>query len=83
VEGIFVFDREPIPEEELQTVRARDDLAQGRRPWAYLTHGFISRTGGGGWAKLEAPEAFLERPVPELPAMPAGIAEHLAVERSG
>jgi probable biosynthetic protein (TIGR04098 family) len=83
VEGLFLFDREPIPEEELQTVRARDDLARGRRPWAYLTHGFISRTGGGGWAKLEAPEAFLERPVPELPAMPTGIAEHLAVERSG
>jgi probable biosynthetic protein (TIGR04098 family) len=34
-------------------------------------------------AKLEAPEAFLERPLSELPAMPAGITEHLAVERSG
>ncbi|MGB8295873.1 MAG: hypothetical protein WCG85_10640 [Polyangia bacterium] len=82
-EGLFLFDREPISEEELPTVCARDDLARGRRPWAYVTHGFISGTGGGSLTKLEAPEAFLERPVPELPAMPTGIAEHLAVERSG
>jgi len=73
----------PFPRRNWQTVRARDDLAQGRRPWAYLTHGFISCAGGGGLAKLEAPEAFLERPLSELPAMPAGITEHLAVERSG
>ena len=82
VEGIFLFDGEPIPEEELQAVQARDDLLRGRRPWAYVTHGFITRT-GGTWAKLETPRAFLERPLPELPAMPAGITEHLAVERSG
>jgi probable biosynthetic protein (TIGR04098 family) len=82
VEGIFLFDSEPIPEEELQAVQIRDDLLRGRRPWAYVTHGFITRTGATG-AKLETPRAFLERPLPELPAMPAGIAEHIAVERSG
>jgi probable biosynthetic protein (TIGR04098 family) len=82
VEGTFLFDSEPIPGEELQAVQVRDDLARGRRPWAYVTHGFITRS-GGTWAKLETPRAFLERPLPELPAMPAGIAEHLAVERSG
>ena len=82
VQGIFLFDSEPIPGEELQTVQARDDLVRGRRPWAYVTHGFITRS-GGTWAKLETPRAFLERPAPALSAMPAGIAEHLAVERSG
>jgi len=82
VEGIFLFDSQPIPGEELQAVQARGDLARGRRPWAYVTHGFITRN-GGTWAKLETPRAFLERSVPELPAMPAGVAEHLAVERSG
>ena len=82
VEGMFLFDSEPIPEEELQAVQVRDDLARGHRPWAYLTHGFITRN-GGTWAKLETPRAFLERPGPELPAMPTGIVEHLVVERSG
>jgi probable biosynthetic protein (TIGR04098 family) len=82
VEALFVFDQEPIPEEELVTIAGRDDLVSGRRPWAYLTHGFITRT-PGTWAKLETPRAFLEKPVPELPAMPAGIAEHQAVERTG
>jgi len=82
VEGLFLFDKEPIPEDELQAVQTRDDLVRGRRPWAYLTHGFITRD-AGTWAKLETPRAFLEKPLPELPAMPAGIAEHLQVERSG
>lgn len=82
VEGLFLFDKEPIPEDELQTVQHRDDLARGRRPWAYLSHGFITRH-AGTWAKLETPRAFLDAQLPELPAMPVGIAEHLKVERTG
>jgi probable biosynthetic protein (TIGR04098 family) len=82
VEGLFLFDGEPIPNDELQNVQNRDDLARGHRPWAYLTHGFITRT-PGTWAKLLTPRAFLEQPVPELSAMPVGIGEHLNVERSG
>ncbi len=82
VEGLFVFDKEPIPEDELQAVQVRDDLARGRRPWAYVTHGFVTRA-GGTWAKLEMPHAYLQQPVPELTALPAGIAEHLVVERTG
>jgi len=82
VEGLFLFDQEPIPDEELRAIAGRDDLVSGRRPWAYVTHGFITRT-GSTWAKLETPRAFLERHVPELAAMPAGISEHQAVERTG
>jgi probable biosynthetic protein (TIGR04098 family) len=82
VQGLFLFDKEAIPETELQAAQNRDDLARGRRPWAYLTHGFITRH-AGTWAKLETPQAFLDGPLPELAAMPAGIAEHLNVERSG
>ena len=82
VEGLFLFDKEPIPEDELQAAQGRDDLARGNRPWAYVTHGFITRN-SGTWAKLETPRAFLDRPLPELLAMPDGIAEHLNVERTG
>lgn len=82
VEGLFVFDQAPIPDDELAAVAGREQLMAGRRPWAYLTHGFITR-GGASWAKLETPRALLDHPVPELAAMPAGIAEHQAVERSG
>lgn len=82
VEGLFLFDKEPIPDEELRAVTGRDDLRSGRRPWAYVTHGFITRS-PSTWAKLETPRAFLERPVTELAAMPAGISEHQAVERTG
>ena len=82
VEGLFVFDQEPIPDEELRAIAGRDGLVSGRRPWAYLTHGFITRA-PSTWAKLETPRAFLETPVPELAAMPAGISEHQAVERTG
>jgi probable biosynthetic protein (TIGR04098 family) len=82
VQGLFLFDNEPIPQAELQAAPDRDALAQGRRPWAYLTHGFVTQT-PGTWAKLETPKAFLEKPLPELAAMPAGIAEHLSVERTG
>jgi len=82
VEGLFLFDKESIPEDELLAVQGREDLSRGSRAWAYLTHGFI--TGHAGtWAKLATPRAFLESPLPELPAMPAGIAEHLNVERTG
>jgi probable biosynthetic protein (TIGR04098 family) len=82
VEGLFLFDKEPIDLAELEAVQSRDDLARGRRPWAYLTHGFVTRH-AGTWAKLETPRAFLDGALPELLAMPAGIAEHLNVERSG
>jgi probable biosynthetic protein (TIGR04098 family) len=82
VEGLFLFDKESIPEDELLAVQGREDLSRGSRAWAYLTHGFITRH-AGTWAKLETPRAFLESPLPELPAMPAGIAEHLNVERTG
>ena len=82
VEGLFLFDKEPIPEDELLAVQGHEDLSRSRRAWAYLTHGFITRH-AGTWAKLETPRAFLEKPLPELPAMPAGIAEHLKVERTG
>jgi probable biosynthetic protein (TIGR04098 family) len=82
VEGLFLFDKEPIPDDELSAVQGREDLSRGRRAWAYLTHGFITRH-ASTWAKLETPRAFLEKPLPELPGMPAGIAEHLNVERTG
>ena len=82
VEGCFLFDKEPIPEAELEAIGGRDDLAAGRRPWAYINHGFITHS-PSTWAKLETPRAFIERPVPELPAMPVGIGEHQAVERTG
>jgi probable biosynthetic protein (TIGR04098 family) len=82
VEGMFVFDREPIAEDELRAVQGRDDLSRGRRPWAYVTHGFITRH-PGTWAKLETPRAFLDRSLPESASMPAGIAEHQSVERNG
>jgi len=82
VEGCFVFDKDVVPDEELQTIAGRDDLAAGRRPWAYVTHGFITHA-PSTWAKLETPRAFLDATLPESPSMPAGIAEHQAVERSG
>ncbi len=82
VEGWFVFDGEAVPGPELEALRSREALAAGRRPWAYLCQGFITRV-PSTWAKLETPKGLLERPVPELAAMPAGIAEHQAVERSG
>ena len=82
VEGLFLFDQAPIPDEELRGIDGRERLVSGRRPWAYLTHGFITRAGAVG-AKLDSPRAFLERSLPELKAMPAGIGEHQAVERTG
>jgi probable biosynthetic protein (TIGR04098 family) len=82
VEGCFLFDKEAIPDPELAGVVGRDDLVAGSRPWAYVTHGFITRT-PTTWAKLETPRAFLEQALPEPAAMPAGIAEHQAVERTG
>jgi len=81
-EGLYLFDQEAIPDEEIQGIGTREDLMYGRRPWAYLTHGFTTWA-PATWAQLETPRAFLDRPVPELPAMPAGIAEHQAVERTG
>jgi probable biosynthetic protein (TIGR04098 family) len=82
VEGLFVFDQEPIPDVDLAAIDSRDALASGRRPWAYLTHGFITRH-PSTWAKLETPRAALSQAMPELSAMPVGITEHMAVQRSG
>jgi probable biosynthetic protein (TIGR04098 family) len=81
VEGCFVFDKAAVPEDELQAIGGRDDLARGKHPWAYVTHGFITHA-PSTWAKLETPGAFREATLPESPGMPTGIAEHQAVERS-
>lgn len=82
VEGMFLFDHQPIGDEALVGVTTRDELARAQRPWAYVTHGFVTRS-KSSWVRLETPQALLERPVPELAAMPVGIGEHVNVERGG
>jgi probable biosynthetic protein (TIGR04098 family) len=82
VEGLFLFDKDVVPDAELAAVGGREDLSRGPRPWAYLTHGFVTRS-PGTWVKLDTPAAFMDRPLPELATMPAGVIEHPAVERTG
>jgi probable biosynthetic protein (TIGR04098 family) len=79
VEGHFLFDGEPVDAALLDQATGVDELRAGVTPWCYLTHTFTSRSG----AKVVAPAPFAGADLPELERMPAGISDHMRVERTG
>jgi probable biosynthetic protein (TIGR04098 family) len=84
VEGLFLFDREPLPAELLARAASRDELRASGRPYLYMTNAFVAHTPGGA-PLVTSPACFREQ-VPaglELEQMPAGIAEQMRVERTG
>jgi probable biosynthetic protein (TIGR04098 family) len=83
VEGLFLFDRESIPEETLASISSPEDLGGSALPRVCMVNAFVPRAAGRGATVLSTPEAFGARPIPELERMPAGIHEQAEVERTG
>jgi probable biosynthetic protein (TIGR04098 family) len=84
VEGLFLFDREPLPAGLPSRVGSRDQLRASGRPYLYMTNAFVAHAPGGA-PLVTSPACFREQ-VPaglELEQMPAGIAEQMRVERTG
>jgi probable biosynthetic protein (TIGR04098 family) len=84
IEGLFVLDREPISDAELEPLRTAGALARAGRPWALLASAFVSRAPGDPNLVIATPAAFAAAAgLPELESMPAAVAEQPRVERSG
>jgi len=81
VEGLFVIDHQPIPDDALEKVERRGDLAALPRSWAVMTNAFIVRTGGNVKLKVFRPDGADD--VPELGHAPHGITEQGRVQGSG
>ncbi len=73
VEGLFVIDDHPIPDEGLATIKTREDLRSIPLSWACMTNAFIAPTGGNTRLKVYKPAGIDEREIEELTAPPAGI----------
>ena len=82
VEGHFVFDAEAATAAELAAVDGAEAMRRGPRPWACLAHGFATGSASSA-ARLATPAALVATAHPELERIPAGVAEHARVERSG
>ncbi len=83
VEGMFVFDSEPIPADETGSIATRQDLARSGRPWAYMTNAFVARAGSNSKLRVFEPEGMGAAAFPSLSTLPSGIAEHQVVQGKG
>jgi probable biosynthetic protein (TIGR04098 family) len=83
VEGMFVFDVEPIPAEETGAIATREDLARSPHPWAYMTNAFVARAGSNSRLRVFEPRGMDTAGFPSLSAPPSGIAEHQVVQGRG
>jgi probable biosynthetic protein (TIGR04098 family) len=83
VEGMFVFDVEPIPEKETEAITTRQDLARCGYPWAYMTNAFVAREGSNSKLRVFEPEGMAAAGFPELSTTPSGITEHQVVQARG
>jgi probable biosynthetic protein (TIGR04098 family) len=83
VEGLFVFDTEPIPSEETQTIATRQDLVASARPWACMTNAFVARAGSNSRLRVFEPAGMDKAAFPGLSTPPSGVLEHQAVQGRG
>lgn len=81
VEGLYLFDADPLPAGATDGVRDPASLAEKGLPWASLTSTFVARQGGN--ARLKVVEPVGADTMPPLGALPAGLAEHQVVAATG
>jgi len=83
VEGFFLIDDAPIPDERLKGVERREDLPKVGLSWAAMTNAFIARAGGNARLKVFKPAGADDLDIPELSHAPFGITEQGRVQSSG
>jgi probable biosynthetic protein (TIGR04098 family) len=84
VEGLFLFDRQPLDEALLARVQSREELRAAGLPYLYMTNAFVAHAPGAA-PTVTSPAIFREG-MPEgleLEQMPLGIKEQMRVESSG
>lgn len=83
VEGFFLIDDSPIPEERLSGIETRQDLPKAGLSWGAMTNVFIARAGGNARLKVYKPAGADELDIPELADAPFGVTEQARVQSSG
>lgn len=83
VEGLTVFDREPISDEQVEHIDSREALAAAGLPWAYMTNAFVAREGSNNRLKVTEPASPTAPTARTLTQVPVGIREHRDVSASG
>ena len=83
VEGLLLFDRDPIPPPATEGIATKADLLRAGRPFAYFTNAFVARSGSNTKLKVYEPEGMDSASVTALKDPPAGITEHKQVQATG
>jgi probable biosynthetic protein (TIGR04098 family) len=83
IEGLFVFDDQPIADHRLDGVEKRSDLESLGLPWAYMSNAFIAPTSGNVKLMVFKPEGMDSVTVPELEQTPVGIADQRRAQSTG
>jgi probable biosynthetic protein (TIGR04098 family) len=83
VEGLFVIDDHPIPDEAVAGVKRREDLKSLGGSWACMTNAFIARAGGNVRLKVYKPAGADSGDLPQLEKAPFGITMQGVVQSSG
>jgi probable biosynthetic protein (TIGR04098 family) len=83
VEGLFLIDDRPIPDDEAEAIEGRDDLRRRTGSWACMTNAFIARGGSNVRLKVFRPVGVESPDVPEMKETPIGITEQGRVQTTG
>jgi probable biosynthetic protein (TIGR04098 family) len=83
VEGLFLIDDRPIPDDEADAVSCREDLRRRGGSWACMTNAFIARGGSNVRLKVFRPVGVDHPDVPEMRETPLGIVEQGRAQSSG
>jgi probable biosynthetic protein (TIGR04098 family) len=83
VEGLFLIDDRPIPDEEANEISSRADLRRRTGSWACMTNAFIARGGSNVRLKVFRPVGVDDPDLPETRETPLGIVEQGHVQATG
>lgn len=83
VEGLLLFDREPILASVTDAIASKEGLVASERPFAYVTNAFISRSGANTKLKICEPKGMDGANVVTLKTPPVGIGEHRTAQAGG
>ena len=83
IEGLSAIDDREIPDELLEKVATKQDLAAKGVSWASISNAFIAQEGSNQKLKVWKPAGIDELEVPKLRETPSGISDHERVQTTG
>lgn len=83
IEGLSAIDDREIPDELLEKVVTKQDLAAQGVSWASISNAFIAQEGSNQKLKVWKPAGIDDLEVPQLREIPSGFSDHERVQSTG